>query len=98
MHKKFEINRTKIKGSCQSGRKVATHDCKSDLPLVTLMLSTYLLFTIYILTLNEAVENYKNFDDQEQLVHVDNWWYDKCMKYEFPLTFFWQVISDFIVK
>ena len=34
MHKKFEINWTKIKGSCQSGRKVVTHDSKSDLPLV----------------------------------------------------------------
>ena len=33
MHKKFEINRTKIKGSCQSGRKVVTHDSNSDLPL-----------------------------------------------------------------
>ena len=28
MHKKFEINRTKIKG-----RKVVPHDSKSDLPL-----------------------------------------------------------------
>ena len=35
MHKKFEINRTKIKVGCQSGRKVVTHDSKSDLPLVT---------------------------------------------------------------
>ena len=34
MHKKFEINRTKIKGGCQSGRKVVTHNSKSDLPLV----------------------------------------------------------------
>ena len=33
MHKKFEINRTKIKGGCQSGRKVVTHNSKSDLPL-----------------------------------------------------------------
>ena len=33
MHKKFEINQTKIKGSCQSGRKVVTHNSKSDLPL-----------------------------------------------------------------
>ena len=32
MHKKFEINRTKIKGGCQSGRKVVTHKSKSDLP------------------------------------------------------------------
>ena len=31
---KFEINRTKIKGGCQSGIKVVTHDSKSDLPLV----------------------------------------------------------------
>ena len=35
MHKKFEINRTKIKGGCQSGRKVVTHNSKSDLPLVS---------------------------------------------------------------
>ena len=33
MHKKFEINRTKIKGGCQSGREVVTHNSKSDLPL-----------------------------------------------------------------
>ena len=33
MHKKFEINRTKIKGGCQSGRKMVTHNSKSDLPL-----------------------------------------------------------------
>ena len=33
MPKKFEINRTKIKGSCQSGRKVVTNDSKSGLPL-----------------------------------------------------------------
>ena len=33
MHKKFEINHTKIKSSCQSGIKVVTHDSKSDLPL-----------------------------------------------------------------
>ena len=34
MHKKFKINRTKIKGGCQSGRKVVTHHSNSDLPLV----------------------------------------------------------------
>ena len=33
MCKKFEINRTKIRGSCQSGREVVPHDSKSDLPL-----------------------------------------------------------------
>ena len=33
MHKKFEINRTNIKGGYQSGRKVVTHNSKSDLLL-----------------------------------------------------------------
>ena len=33
MHKKFDINRTKINGDCQPGRKVVPHDSKSDLPL-----------------------------------------------------------------
>ena len=33
MHKKYEINWTNIKGGCQSGRKVITHNSKSDLPL-----------------------------------------------------------------
>ena len=34
MHKKFKINRPKIKGGCQLERKVVTYDSKSDLPLV----------------------------------------------------------------
>ena len=38
LDKKFEINWTKIKGSCQSGRKVATQDSKSDLPLAWCMM------------------------------------------------------------
>ena len=33
MHKKFEINQTKIKGGLQSWTKVVTHDSNSDLPL-----------------------------------------------------------------
>ena len=33
MHKKFEINWTKIKGGSQWGRKVVPHNSKSDLPL-----------------------------------------------------------------
>ena len=28
------LNQTKIKGGCQSGRKVVPHDSKSDLPLI----------------------------------------------------------------
>ena len=29
-----KVNQTKIKGGCLSGRKVVTHNSKSDLPLV----------------------------------------------------------------
>ena len=32
-HVIFEVNQTKIKGGCQSVRKVVPHDSKSDLPL-----------------------------------------------------------------
>ena len=34
MPKNFEINRTKIKGGCQSGIKAVTHNFKSYLPLL----------------------------------------------------------------
>ena len=34
MHKKIEINQTKIKGGCQSGRKLVPRDSKSDFALV----------------------------------------------------------------
>ena len=35
-HVIFAVNQTKIKGGCQSGRKVVPHDSKCDLPLVWL--------------------------------------------------------------
>ena len=38
MHRKFEMNWTKIKAGCQSGRKVVTHNSKSDLPLAKISL------------------------------------------------------------
>ena len=41
MHKKVEINRPKIKGGCQLGSKVSTHNSKSDLPLVGFILLHY---------------------------------------------------------
>ena len=49
MHKKFEINHTKIKGGCQSGRKVVTHDSKSDFPLIvgTLNCKSYITYSRY---------------------------------------------------
>ena len=61
MHKKFEINRAKIKGGCQAGRKVVTHDSKSDLPLKSqsdtfskLMLRITLQYVVtFLLTIND---------------------------------------------
>ena len=47
MQKKFEINQTKIKGSCQSRRKVVTHDSKSDLPLVYILLARWVISTCH---------------------------------------------------
>ena len=51
MHKKFEINQTKIKGGCQSGRKVVPHDSKSDLPLEKI--NKYLLKKRMLLSFDE---------------------------------------------
>ena len=39
----FEINWTKIKGGCQSGRKVVTHSSKSNLPLNVLLIMAQFL-------------------------------------------------------
>ena len=57
MHKKFEIKWTKIKGSCQSGRNVVTHNSKSDLPVVKnlgskVQVMAFLLNVIYPRTLS----------------------------------------------
>ena len=41
----FKINRTKIKGGCQSGRKVVAYNSKSDLPLGI----CYSYLSIYVL-------------------------------------------------
>ena len=41
----IKINLTKIKGGCQSGRKVVTHNSKSDLPLVHSYVSTGILLS-----------------------------------------------------
>ena len=59
MYKKFEINRTKIKGSRQSGRKVVPHDSKSDLPLVQGQIADILsnaLFLFSWFSNNQSIE------------------------------------------
>ena len=61
MHRKFEINRTKIKGGCQSGRKVVPHDSKSDLPLVT-----FLNPTTSFLKNSKKMENLENLGENAE--------------------------------
>ena len=65
MYKKFEINRTKIKGGCQSGRKVVLHDSKSDLPLrpfrVWQMNKFYHFYPGPMCRLPPTIENVRNF-------------------------------------
>ena len=57
MPKNFEINRTKIKGGCQSGIKAVTHNSKSDLPLVWVL--EVLVSVGYEIIYNEMVVNKK---------------------------------------
>ena len=47
MHKKFEINRTKIMGGCQSERKAIPYDSKSDLPLALYFIDMNLLLPLH---------------------------------------------------
>ena len=57
MQKKFEMNQTKIKVGCQFGRKGATHNSKSDLPLV---------FSMYVSTkyaIYQIGKNTNSFSD-----------------------------------
>ena len=56
MHKKFEINLTKIKGGFQSGRKEVNPDSNSDLPLAHKGISKKLtlLYKSYLFLSNKA--------------------------------------------
>ena len=55
LHKKFDVNQTKIKGGCQSGRKVVSNNSKSDLPLVNLNGSAIFANNLNIILLNELL-------------------------------------------
>ena len=59
MHKKFEINQTKIKDGCQSGRKVVNHNSKGELPLSTFTWLTD--FLILCMCTYVSVINFSNF-------------------------------------
>ena len=51
----FEVNQTKMKGGCQSGRKVVPHDSKSDLPLDDVQVVPYLLFSRKVMSDRQIV-------------------------------------------
>ena len=55
MHKKFEINQTKIKGSYQTGRNLVPHDSKSDLPLNTRNKVKLLAFHFLLSVVSSAI-------------------------------------------
>ena len=52
MRKKFEINETKIKGGRQSGRKIVTHNSKSDLPLKSCNMNSLIRYTRSLINLS----------------------------------------------
>ena len=53
MHKKFDINWTKIKGGCLSGRKVVTHNSKLPLKILA-------FFSMQIIEVFEEFFNFWN--------------------------------------
>ena len=55
-HAQEVINQTKIKGGCQLGRKVSTHNSKNDLPLDTII-TTWAIFFVFS-TLSSKVSGY----------------------------------------
>ena len=59
MNKKFEINQTKIKGGCQSGREVVTHNSKSDLTLASYYVPIYLCYKKLTLLILKYAEQEK---------------------------------------
>ena len=62
MHKKFEINQTKIKGGCKSGRKVVPHDSKSDLPLSTFLYLQGVFILVFDFVFSKQI--FKNYSKQ----------------------------------
>ena len=59
MQKKFEINRTKIKGGCQSGKKV-THNSKSDLTLVDSQIEKFIISVSAWFAYKHVLTTYKS--------------------------------------
>ena len=75
MQKKFEINRTKIKGGCQSGGKVVTYISKIDLSLITSLKVNLIEKIIYLLCprRNQWATPYFGFHHQIELFSLGFW-------------------------
>ena len=71
MQKKFEINQTKIKGDCQSGRKAVTYNSKSDLLLgkayLALRRHSNLLITLFMMMLPSGITELQSINDVSYL-------------------------------
>ena len=93
MHKKFEINLTKIKGGCQLGRKVVTHNSNSDLPLKdgfnVFELHKCIFFLLYNL-LRKAKGGWLNNSTTFWIILLSKaaGWVHNCQN---PLTWLWNV-------
>ena len=88
MGKKFEINRTKIKGGCQSWIERVTHNAKSDLPLVQLQCCDNLDFEIRLISLaiiQLQSRNYSFVKEKKIYFHVFR-------------MFFWQYVLPEVHK
>ena len=70
MHKKFVINRTKIKGGCQSRRKVVTHNSKTYFFFRQIEMTEYVdkLFDL------ETPYGQPNLSKFGELVNDEMWW------------------------
>ena len=64
MQKKFRISWTKIKGGCQSGSKVITHNSKSDLTLILVLIFQIFDFVCYKSLENEIGPVFAKFNTQ----------------------------------
>ena len=67
MHEKFEVNRTKIKGACQSGRKVVTRSSKSDLPLDDLIKNYEVIAVCMYICIFQSAQSIYRHDNEHSL-------------------------------
>ena len=68
MHKKFEVNRTKVKGDCQSERKAVEMISYSKMPLVY-----FILFFLKFPEIRSEILNSLEMEDKIYLLTMMQW-------------------------